>query len=87
MEDGITEVTYKIQRERGEHFVRCEVEDAEGRKAWLSPIPVKKMQQKMAAEGKNPYAAILRVWQHMDRAADLQNCNKCMLEFSAPLYK
>lgn len=41
MEDGITEVTYKIQRERGEHFVRCEVEDAEGRKAWLSPIPVK----------------------------------------------
>ena len=39
--DGITEITYKIQRGRGEHYVRCEVEDAEGRRAWLSPIPVK----------------------------------------------
>ncbi len=35
---GITELSYTFARERGEHFVRCEIEDQWGRKAWLSPV-------------------------------------------------
>ena len=38
MRKGITEISYPLKKERGEHFVRCEIEDQWGRKAWLSPI-------------------------------------------------
>lgn len=34
--EGMTENTYEIQP--GETFVRCEITDAQGRRAWLSPI-------------------------------------------------
>lgn len=38
VKDNIVETSYRFNRERGERFVRCEVEDKQGRKAWLSPI-------------------------------------------------
>lgn len=37
---GITEAEYIFQKERGETFVRCEIQDQYGARAWLSPIPV-----------------------------------------------
>ena len=37
---GITESEYIFQRDRGETFVRCEITDAYGAKAWLSPIKI-----------------------------------------------
>lgn len=36
---GMTEHVYKIQP--GESFVRCEITDGQGKKAWLSPIELK----------------------------------------------
>lgn len=36
---GMTEIVHKIQP--GERFIRCEVVDAQGNRAWLSPIPLK----------------------------------------------
>lgn len=36
--DGMTEQEYIFQRNRGETYVRCEIMDAQGRRAWLSPI-------------------------------------------------
>ena len=38
IQKGMTEMRYPFARSRGESFVRCEVEDAWGRRAWLSPI-------------------------------------------------
>ena len=38
MQQGITELSYPFARDRGERFVRCEIEDQWGRRAWLSPI-------------------------------------------------
>lgn len=35
---GITERSYTFARDRGERFVRCEIEDEWGRRAWLSPV-------------------------------------------------
>lgn len=34
--DGMTESVYEILP--GEHFLRCEIEDSAGRRAWLSPV-------------------------------------------------
>lgn len=39
METGITEASYFIQKQ--DHFVRVEVRDAEGRKAWSAPISIR----------------------------------------------
>lgn len=36
--NGMTQQEYIFERGRGETFVRCEIMDAEGRRAWLSPI-------------------------------------------------
>ena len=36
--EGMTGSEYIIERKRGEKWVRVEIEDAEGRKAWLSPV-------------------------------------------------
>lgn len=36
--ENMTENTYEIQP--GETFIRCEIADAQGRRAWLSPIPI-----------------------------------------------
>lgn len=37
---GIVEAEYVFQKERGETFVRCEIQDQYGAKAWLSPVAV-----------------------------------------------
>ena len=36
--EGLTREEYVFERRRGERWVRAEIEDAEGRRAWLSPI-------------------------------------------------
>lgn len=36
--DGMTEHIYKLHRDEGESFIRCEITDAQGRRAWLSPV-------------------------------------------------
>ncbi len=36
--ENITQGTYKIQRQRFQKYVRVMIEDAEGKRAWLSPI-------------------------------------------------
>lgn len=36
--EGMQEAEYIFQRERGESFVRCEIIDSTGARAWLSPI-------------------------------------------------
>jgi hypothetical protein len=35
---GLTQASYKLQREHGERFVRCQIIDEAGRSAWCSPI-------------------------------------------------
>lgn len=35
---GMTENTYTLHRDVGETFIRCEIIDAQGRHAWLSPV-------------------------------------------------
>ena len=37
---GMQEAEYVFQKDRGETFVRCEIIDAFGAKAWLSPIKI-----------------------------------------------
>ena len=37
---GITEAEYAFDRARGETFVRCEIQDQYGARAWLSPVAV-----------------------------------------------
>lgn len=37
---GLQEAEYIFQRERGETFVRCEIIDAFGARAWLSPVKI-----------------------------------------------
>ena len=37
---GITEAEYVFDRARGETFVRCEIQDQFGARAWLSPVAV-----------------------------------------------
>ena len=34
--EGMVENVYRLQP--GERFIRCEIEDAQGRRAWLSPV-------------------------------------------------
>ena len=36
--EGIVHSEYVFQRDSGERFVRCEITDSHGRRAWLSPI-------------------------------------------------
>ena len=36
MGEGMVENVYRLQP--GERFIRCEIEDSEGRRAWLSPV-------------------------------------------------
>lgn len=36
--EGMTEIVHKIQP--GEHFLRCEIVDAQGNRAWTSPIAI-----------------------------------------------
>lgn len=38
---GMTEHIYRLQRAAGERFVRCEVTDEAGNRAWLSPVCLK----------------------------------------------
>ncbi len=38
---GITEAEYEFEKGRGETFVRCEIQDQYGARAWLSPMAVK----------------------------------------------
>ena len=38
--EGITEATYEMLPQNGEHFVRVTVEDKDGRRAWLNSIEV-----------------------------------------------
>lgn len=35
---GMTESVYRLRRDVGEAFIRCEIIDAQGRHAWLSPV-------------------------------------------------
>lgn len=39
--ENLTEASYKINRERGERFVRVILIDKEGRRAWANPIEIK----------------------------------------------
>lgn len=39
--DGLTEATFKINRSRGESFIRVILIDEEGRRAWANPIEIK----------------------------------------------
>lgn len=36
--ENLTESVYKLHRDEGERFIRCEITDAQGRRAWLSPV-------------------------------------------------
>lgn len=38
--DGLTEHEYVFEKHRGEQWVRCEIVDENGRKAWLSPMEI-----------------------------------------------
>lgn len=38
--DGLTEHVYPLQKHRGENWVRCEIVDENGNKAWLSPVVI-----------------------------------------------
>lgn len=38
--DNLTEHEYIFQKQRGEKWVRCEMVDEQGRKAWLSPVEI-----------------------------------------------
>lgn len=37
---GMTEHVYRLQRGEGESYIRCELTDAQGRRAWLSPVKI-----------------------------------------------